>query len=250
MGSSTACGLRNGQHLPRPPRCEHESRCSDEHWTHFPDAPFALVPCCTCLALHVDSDSKAGPLEGYSGGAEAGFPAQPSFSSVYVSSSAPWVKSQAAESHVGWGDEESAVSTRAEMSLQGSPQAASLARHFLTEMLLAWGVTDGDPAWGILADVSLVASELVTNAARFCSTDMTFCIEAHRDHIHVAVTDDHPAPAVARTVGPTAVSGRGLPIVAALSSSWGQTGYHGHTKTVWANLAFTGESVLSQVCAA
>ena len=143
---------------------------------------------------------------------------------------------------------EPTVCKRAELISPCSPQAASAGRRFVTDTLLGWGVADGDPVWRVLADVSLVASELLGNAARFGTGQIELRIDAHRDYIRLAVTDDHPSPARLQRAGTYGLSGRGLAIVAALSDSWGQTPYDGHTKTVWADVAFAGESVLARGC--
>jgi anti-sigma regulatory factor (Ser/Thr protein kinase) len=140
------------------------------------------------------------------------------------------------------------VCSAAELVLPCDPRAASLGRRFAVDRLTGWGVMSGDPAWDALEDVSLITSELVGNASRFCTTDIILGVVAQRDHIHMAITDDNPTPARPRAANPDAAGGRGLCIVEALTSSWGQTPFDGNTKTVWANVAFHGESVLAQGC--
>jgi hypothetical protein len=137
---------------------------------------------------------------------------------------------------------------RAEFALECRPESVALGRHFIKESLVGWGVAEGDPAWDAVADVLLVASELLGNAVRVCARQITLIIEAHRDYIHLDVVDDNAAPAARRTSDADAVSGRGLGIVEALSDRWGQSGFNGFTKDVWADVSIQPGSVLADAC--
>lgn len=54
--------------------------------------------------------------------------------------------------------------------------------------------------------------------------------------LRVSVSDTADLPAQPRVPGPGSSGGRGLAIVAALSSSWGQTAFANGSKEVWAEL--------------
>lgn len=87
-----------------------------------------------------------------------------------------------------------------------------------------------------LQDVSLVVSELVTNAVRSGCDRLTVRLFIDGDRLRLAVIDDGGGTPARRQVPIDATSGRGLAIVGALSTEWGvrrlETG-----KEVWADLA-------------
>lgn len=114
-------------------------------------------------------------------------------------------------------------------------------------MLREWGVDAGDSAAGMVDDLLLITSELLTNAAKFCTDRLEIGLVAHRDWIEVAVTDDSPEPA--RLDPPTRISvgGRGLLIVDALADRWGQRRLN-DDKTVWACLAVPSGSAMAEGC--
>ncbi len=137
---------------------------------------------------------------------------------------------------------------RAVARLACSPTSARAARAFVTDQLLAWGVTDEDIAHDRVADVVLVTSELAGNAMKVCTgEEFQVSLVAHRDHIEVAVTDDDPHSARMQDPGPEAPSGRGLVLVDALAERWGQY-QRGETKTVWARLAVPAGTALARDC--
>lgn len=85
-------------------------------------------------------------------------------------------------------------------------------------------------------DVSLVVSELVTNAVRAGCDRLTVRLSIDGDRMRLAVIDDGGGTPVRQQLRGDATSGRGLAIVGALSCAWGvrrlETG-----KEVWADLA-------------
>lgn len=86
---------------------------------------------------------------------------------------------------------------------------------------------------GVEDDLELGTTELVTNAVRHARTD--FAVTVRLDAvITVLVEDGDPdLPAAPRPrVRPTDVNGRGLKIIAAISSDWGVRAT-GTGKTVW-----------------
>ena len=125
-------------------------------------------------------------------------------------------------------------------------QGARLARHRLTAEL-----TDAiDPT--MLADVVSVVAELVGNAVRHAEPLPGGVIRvAWRlrpgpagNVVKVQVTDGGSVePPQVRVVGPDALDGRGLTIVAALASSWGVE-RDGLGQSVWAEVSATVEQGL------
>lgn len=113
-----------------------------------------------------------------------------------------------------------------------SSAAPGDARARVTQELRGSGELDE----GGVEDAALIVSELVTNALRAGSTAITVNIESGEREIRITVVDD--APGLPHAVEPTGEleSGRGLAIVAALSSAWGVT-RRKRVKEVWAELA-------------
>ncbi|MGH9047494.1 MAG: ATP-binding protein [Acidimicrobiales bacterium] len=132
-------------------------------------------------------------------------------------------------------------------TLQSSLTSIGSGRAFVTRRLREWGVTDDDAARESVHHLLLVTSELLTNAVRASSDELTIRLEAHHDRIAIAVTDDCPAPAEVVHAGPADEHGRGLYLVEALSRAWGQR-FDGMLKTVWAEIAVPAGSALSVGC--
>jgi hypothetical protein len=111
-------------------------------------------------------------------------------------------------------------------SFAPSPSEIGAARHFALAAAEAWGCASND--------LSLVVSELATNACVHAQSPFTVSLHRHGSRVVVEVTDDDPTPAV---VGPPAMgsSGSGMQIVAALACEWGVSGHH-PGKSVWAVL--------------
>ncbi|MCP9955176.1 ATP-binding protein [Actinomadura madurae] len=102
--------------------------------------------------------------------------------------------------------------------LPGVERAAGHARRWLRDIL------DGHPC---LDDASLCLSELVTNALRYTDSGRGGQILVEVSHsdlsVRIEVVDDGGAATVPHLAvpGETAIGGRGLRIVAFLSSGWG-----------------------------
>jgi anti-sigma regulatory factor (Ser/Thr protein kinase) len=135
--------------------------------------------------------------------------------------------------------------TRYEGAQQGAPgrvartsiqrhdlQQVRRLRHFLGEVMRGWSID------GILDDLELLASEVVTNALIHAHSEVDVRLREYCDRIRVEVRDSDPHPPV-----PTAVlamdetnqeseSGRGLLIVEAVASRWGSSPA-GRGKTTW-----------------
>jgi anti-sigma regulatory factor (Ser/Thr protein kinase) len=109
-------------------------------------------------------------------------------------------------------------------------EAAPAARRFVTDALLAW-----DAGGALLEDAQLVVSELVSNA--IIHAHSPFSVSAHLapTAIRLSVQDGTRTPPTLAENDPTALSGRGLRVVAAIATDWGVDAT-GDGKTVWAEL--------------
>ena len=108
--------------------------------------------------------------------------------------------------------------------------APTAARHLCTELV---GQLRGDTT--VVADAALVVTELVTNALRAGSTEITVDIAVHRDHILTAVSDDAAGQPEIQNPSRKSDHGRGLHIVSVLSRRWGTLPLPAG-KQVWAEL--------------
>ncbi|WP_155058493.1 ATP-binding protein [Streptomyces blattellae] len=118
------------------------------------------------------------------------------------------------------------------------PESVSLARMSVRTTLTCW---DRD---SITDDAELIVSELATNALRHGSRatedgpgHFRLTVELPTTHtVRMTVSDSSPRRPVRRTPGNDSEHGRGLAVVAALSSRWdADTGPAGG-KRVWAEL--------------
>ena len=117
-------------------------------------------------------------------------------------------------------------------SFQAAVDSAAAARRFVRDFCLDRGCGDD------LDSALSVVSELVANAVRHADSPCTVRLLLTRATLRVEVTDEWaeaPSPAV---VSEESESGRGLFIVAALSTAWGVDRAE-PGKTVWAELART-----------
>jgi anti-sigma regulatory factor (Ser/Thr protein kinase) len=102
-------------------------------------------------------------------------------------------------------------------SVQLAARLASVpvGRHFVRDQLLDWGLA------AAVDDASLAVTELIANAVKHARTPLQVTVVVDGD-IEVSVRDR--SPQIRRTPGipePFAESGRGLRIVAAVSTDWG-----------------------------
>ena len=118
------------------------------------------------------------------------------------------------------------------IALPAGPLAAAEARRQVGAYIYTWDV----PVEPL--DAELLTSELVTNAIRHEKGDtITLVITCAYGQLHVDVHDTSCTLPVPMDGPPDAETGRGLVLVASLSSSWG---YYGTTtgKAVYFTLAF------------
>ena len=115
---------------------------------------------------------------------------------------------------------------QARATLAGELQSPSAARRFVDETLRRWDCEEQ------LDVVSLLVSELVTNAVVHARSDVEVGVQLTHDGIRIDVMDTSVAAPVARRAEPYDTSGRGLELVNSLATRWGvDRGPNG--KSVW-----------------
>jgi len=95
----------------------------------------------------------------------------------------------------------------------GAPSIAA-ARHFVATALPGLGP-------GVLADVTLMVSELATNVVHHAGTTFRVSVERTPSRVRVAVSDSGAGRPARRDPGPHDTTGRGLLIVDQLAEAWG-----------------------------
>jgi anti-sigma regulatory factor (Ser/Thr protein kinase) len=114
------------------------------------------------------------------------------------------------------------------------PGAARHARDVVSETCLRWELPH------LLGPVTLVVSELVTNAVVHARSPVTLRIRLRPRHLYLAVFDDDQAEPVLRAHPATDASGgRGLHLVEHVATRWGHQLMPGG-KVVWAAFAVNG----------
>jgi anti-sigma regulatory factor (Ser/Thr protein kinase) len=96
--------------------------------------------------------------------------------------------------------------------------------------------------WGLSAfgdAVSLLVTELVTNAVRHAGTTLELVLTFDGACLRIAVTDGDPRPPVARSHQDLTAGGWGLTLIDALSTEWGTDVYEARGKTVWLEIDAT-----------
>jgi anti-sigma regulatory factor (Ser/Thr protein kinase) len=120
------------------------------------------------------------------------------------------------------------VQLRRSMELPCELQSVTVARHFVRDSLLEWGMPQ------LADDAQLGVSELVANAVRHARTPVELTVELDAG-VRFAVRDRHPElrrPSTGAQVDSFAENGRGLQLVAAISSDWGISA-RGDGKVIW-----------------
>jgi anti-sigma regulatory factor (Ser/Thr protein kinase)/anti-anti-sigma regulatory factor len=108
---------------------------------------------------------------------------------------------------------------------------ARRARDVVTEACVRWDVPQ------LTAPATLVASELVTNAAIHAHTIMTLHVTLRPRYLYIAVIDGSSAEPVPRSEHRADdISGRGLHLVTTMADRWGHE-RHQDGKVVWARLS-------------
>ena len=121
---------------------------------------------------------------------------------------------------------------RFETALPFDETAAAIARNAMANILGSWSV-----ASGVVANVVLIASELVTNAVNHGRPPISLRVSRTTSELLLEVIDaaGH-VPRVLRP-GPADDHGRGLHLVSTLAQKWGTRGTE-HGKAVWCTFPF------------
>jgi DNA-binding NarL/FixJ family response regulator len=128
-----------------------------------------------------------------------------------------------------------AILDEARTQLDRGMEAPRAARDFVRAALAGW---DGGGELDDLADsVTLLVSEVVTNAVVHASSGVEVLVRLTADAAVVEVTDTSEAAPVPRDADDEATSGRGMALVDALARSWGVRPAPGGGKTVWFEVA-------------
>ena len=123
-----------------------------------------------------------------------------------------------------------ALTTAAQENFSADPQSVSAARRFVAGTLSEWDLTE-------LADtITLLLSELVTNAIVHAHAAPDVAVRLLPDRVHVEVGDSRPVVVHPQEPSETATSGRGLALVEALADRWGSVTLP-EGKIVWFDVA-------------
>lgn len=126
-----------------------------------------------------------------------------------------------------------------QVHVPNSAQSVTRARQAVVEALHEWGIAGSGAEQPAVDDLLLVVTELLSNAVKFSAGDVALVLDWRDDTLRVAVSDTEPSPAMRTRPTADSTGGRGLEIVAALASQWGQTPYADGSKEVWAEVAVT-----------
>lgn len=118
------------------------------------------------------------------------------------------------------------------VELPCEPISVTRGRHFVRDALLGWEMPR------LVDDAQLGASELIANAVRHARTDLVLTVEITDGAVTISIRDGkpelrRPVPASSDSL---AEHGRGLHIVAAISSDWGVMTATGG-KVIWFSLS-------------
>jgi anti-sigma regulatory factor (Ser/Thr protein kinase) len=119
---------------------------------------------------------------------------------------------------------------QSKVTLDGEPSSVPAARHFVAKVLASSGADD--EVWA----AAQVTTELAANAVVHAATAFVVRVHVDDDFVRIAVTDRKPlATAARRHFSIDSTTGRGLRLVASLSTSWGVETSE-TTKTVWCEI--------------
>lgn len=115
------------------------------------------------------------------------------------------------------------------LGLDPRPDAVARVRRAACAVLRLWGCDAHE------GELSLLVSEVVTNAVRHARTPFDVVLSVDGDTVRCEVRDASPVMPRTRPAGPDAAGGRGMQLVAALATSWGVE-RDPHGKRVWFEL--------------
>jgi hypothetical protein len=111
-----------------------------------------------------------------------------------------------------------------------TPPALRAVRRFVADVLCAWN------ADLLVDDASIVACELATNALRHAHSPFRICLSRSASVLRIAVRDASRDEPALLAPDPRRTGGRGIPLIAALSTAWGSVA-ETDGKTVWVELS-------------
>ena len=117
--------------------------------------------------------------------------------------------------------------------LEAAPRSASVARAFVSRHLVAHRLAHLDDR------VLLAVSELATNAVAHARTAFSVSLSADDHAVLLTVRDDSAALPTLRAAQIMDAGGRGLALVAMVSTDWGVTEDGAGSKDVWASFAIS-----------
>ena len=117
------------------------------------------------------------------------------------------------------------------MDLPQGFTSPALARRFVAQTLTAWNLGR------VLDDALLIASELATNAVTHAESPCRLRLSLTDTSLRIDVTDAGQGTPEPQPESFTEEHGRGLHLVAALTTAWGLDVIPGEGKVVWAELA-------------
>jgi anti-sigma regulatory factor (Ser/Thr protein kinase) len=127
------------------------------------------------------------------------------------------------------------ISTRTPPDVVGfydpDPYSAAAARALVGRALREAGIGEN-----VVEDAVAVVAELASNAIRHAGTGYSVTVAWVPAGVRITVTDANPGPPAPRATNPLDRSGRGLPIITALTHDWGHRPVEGG-KAVWVELA-------------
>ncbi|MFC6087382.1 ATP-binding protein [Sphaerisporangium aureirubrum] len=114
----------------------------------------------------------------------------------------------------------------AQWDLPADPKTVGKGRDVVRDTLIAWGLTD------LVSDVVVIVSELYTNAVRYGAAPITLRLRVAGRCLSGEITDHGAIFELPPHAAADDEHGRGLQIVAALSTGWG-IDPHRVGKVVW-----------------
>jgi CheY-like chemotaxis protein len=127
-------------------------------------------------------------------------------------------------------DAVSAALEKVSADLSADPTTPGTARRMVAQAASEWN------CGGLLETVTLLTSEVVTNAVEHAGTDVRIDVELLATVLRISVSDANPTVPQVRDAADHETSGRGMALVEALAERWGVERRSGG-KTVWFELA-------------
>lgn len=122
------------------------------------------------------------------------------------------------------------------MLLQPEPISARIARHFVKAVLLESG------RLGWIEAAELAVTEIVANAVLHAHTPLRVTTRLFGDELRVEVRDNNPALPLQRSYDLHASTGRGMEMVAAVTTAHGTRALGADGKVVWFSISDTSSS--------